>query len=310
MHLLNIFLIILILVFNISCTSTLSRNDPKREVLEQIAKNLGQHNYNEAKELLEKLGAPDDVLKFEAFYSLDSTNNRKTVESTPAQMNKFISLLLEAQKIIDANCSPESVYITNEAKAGNWESKESNAVALSRKCYGSDKRFQTQRDEAYKVFSNNSNNDSFGPIPIRKCGIQQNIGFPKVAQVPKTIFGCLLETRVIEMDEKHELALKQDSQNAESKRQEIKAVEAIQKVKDDSDGTTLINLYCQSLHIIKSTNETIDHEKKIAREVGMIDKNVLYEAGLTLVNFKERAKQQEEAYRKLVGKKLSSNACK
>lgn len=81
------------------------------------------------------------------------------------------------------------------------------------------------------------------------------------------------------------------------------------KARENADGTSVLNDYCLSQQIIRRTTAEIEHERSIAKEVGMVDKQKLYESGETLVDAKKNLKQQEVAYYKQTGKKPNTTMC-
>jgi hypothetical protein len=297
-----------------SCSSTLKDNDPKAKIIYRVTRNLSRHDYMAAKEQIKELGSPEEILSYNVTDSL-AVGTKRVAEFTPAIMNIFIGSLLDAQKIIDFNCSPYSTNITSLAKDGTIESKSTNALLLTSKCYGNDADFSSLRNQANQVFSDLTTSEVFGKIYSLQCGDVDRRSKNKTDS-PKAIFECYLKDQEAEFKKKYETASKEDSQKAKEKHEaEFQNPEephvniknspvqtGIQHIEDPIYENASFRNACEAREELYVANSRFDFQKQMQKQFGVFHKDELLQwaqiKNSSTTNLKDAVTKYEKEYHK------------
>lgn len=317
---------VLLLIFFVlsSCSSTPSQDDPTQNLISLITSNIGYHDYQNAKKILNESSLARSEMTY--YIEKEAYSNKFTkVTYSLADMNLYLDDLIDAKKAIELGCgirkasdkdSNEQAMSLQELE-GLFKEKEYYARCVSKR--GSDEKIEKAFTDArlainrhqWEYFSQKSSFDGkntgyiFGLINIGYCaGVKRSL-----RRTTKEIFECFLNDE----EKKAYQALKITEELLMAARNEMKKNEKseyeIQVSKDNADGTTILKDYCLNVRALNAVSKDLAQEQKIAKEVGMVNKNKLYEIGQAIVIFKDAIKQKSEAYKKIVGQNLSYSKC-
>lgn len=119
----------------------------------------------------------------------------------------------------------------------------------------------------------------------------------------------LREQRKIEEAEKAENERIAQEEKIRADELKMKEVELL-KAKELADGTVNKKEYCGQLLNLQMYNKSLEHEKSIGKEVGVVDYNKLYSIGEVITNLKKIIAYNQVEYKKKTGKKLTTSNCK
>ena len=314
-----------------SCTSSPPKDDPTQNLIYKIISQIGQHEYEQAKDLLNEFKTESGEVEYfvrETHQHSSEAPKYKEVTFKISDMKLYLDDLITAKNIIDVGCSIENENIKSlaqeslelsEATHPNFTKLTVQVLEKAKECIEENSRgsgneyiklIQEQvrdaiRNHEWNYFEQKGVGFIFGAFKVPLCGDSMR----ELFYTTKDVFSCYRADKLQKAEERYQLAYSEFIKNKEALEKEETKMNEEKLAREDADGTSLLNSYCYSLGIIKKTNEDIAHENQIAKEVGMVDKRRLYNAGQTLVDYKSRARKQEDAYKKLVGKKLTSTMC-
>lgn len=309
----HLLIISLISLLN-SCASGPSQQDIVNKAHFKITQNISRHDYDNAKIFLTN----DLANKSEISIVTNQNGNNKEVEIPVIKLNEFISELQSFKKSIDTQCPYDGDSIAKAIEEDKNELIKSNQARLFdpniskleflKNCFSkiTSPKSNYPRDYFHLIssFSGKDSGTILGTLSV-ECGDKRSN-----QSSTSGIALCYVKTKVDELDKK--LIFEKDALDKKLKEQSEREAEDAknQLAKKDADGTSIQKSYCWTLHVLKSTQEQLDHEMKINKEVGLVNKQRVYDYGNTLVQFKERKLLQEKEFKRLTGKGLSGTSCK
>lgn len=310
------------LVLFASCSSTPSNDNPEQKLVSNIIQNFGEHNYQNAKKILIDFGELKPVLEYYVSYRPLEPEKMNKVAFSVKDMHFYLDDLIEAQKVFNEGCKIKKDTITPnpnqtlEEIQNNFVEDDFTARCISKNGGQEAKQIHSNVMEilnrhSYTYFIQESSFDGkeigriFGYFSVSKCGNTRKT----VYSTTKDVFECYIKTEE-ELAQKRKKLSEELLINARNaKRKENSNAAQIKQAQENMNGTTALTEYCLSMFMIKQKSAEIEQQKKIAKEVGMVDKQILYDAGVVLVDHKQKVKFQEGVYLKQVGKKPNTSMC-
>jgi hypothetical protein len=305
-----------------ACSSTPSQDDPTQELISLVIANIGYHDYQNAKTILNS--SPHARPQMTYFVERGGRSNKfDKVTYSLSDLNLYLDDLIDAKKAIEQGCgirkdddSKTEASLALADLETLYKEKEYYARCVSKR--GSDGKIERAFTDAHEAinrhrgeyFSQKSSFDGkdsgyiLGYFRVG-CGDSKRA----LQRTTRDVFECFLK----DAEEKAYQSLKVTEgplfkAKAELKKGEKTAYQ-IKKEEEDADGTTILRDYCLNVRALEQVSKELSFEKKVEKKSGVIDLKKSRDLGRAQVVFEDKMKQKEAEYMKLVGRKISSSKC-
>ncbi len=306
-------IVLTVLIFN-GCASGPSKQDNINKAIFKITQNISRHDYESASNFFS-----NDLKNYsEISIITDQNGTKKELDISTVKLGEFISELHTFRKEMDQKCTYDSTKLTEMIKEKRLEAErmghvklfnpKAEELSIIKQCFHElNKPKSSFAKDYFHLTSSFSGKDSgtlLGRLSV-ECGKDRSYKYST-----EDIATCYKMNKVFELENKINIENSDFQSKIAEQDQNEREADKIQLAKEDADGTSIQKSYCWTLNVLKSTQEQLDHEIKISKEVGLVNKQKVYDYGNTLVQFKERKILQEKEYKRLTGKILNNTACK
>lgn len=306
-----------------SCSSSPSKNDPTQELISLVITNIGYHDYQNAKTILKS--SPYARSEMTYFVERGGLSNKLDKVTYPlSDLNLYLDDLIDAKKAIEQGCGTrkddksinEQLLELADLEA-LYKEKEYYARCVSKR--GSDVKIETAFTDAHQAinrhrwdyFSQKSSFDGkvtgyiFGYFQVGYCGDSKRA----LQRTTIEVFECFLKDEEKKAYQSMKVTEVPLFKAKAALKKEEKSEYQIKKAQEDADGTTILRDFCLNVRAFDQVSKELAQEKKIEKEVGVVNLKKSYDLGQARVVFRDTIKQKEAEYIKLVGRKISSSKC-